>query len=78
MEGSHVIHTDEDGNILLDEEGDQELHKKQQMIQEFFEVFEAVKNDPAGAGLERCKEFFKDEVIMMERMQNTFGGETKK
>lgn len=27
MEGSHVIHTDEDGNILLDNEGDQRLQR---------------------------------------------------
>ena len=84
MEGSHVIHTDEDGNVLLDNEGDQRLPMKQLEFQEFDEIFQRMQEDPNGIGREQMAEFLKDEflkdeAVMSERMQEMFGiGASKK
>ena len=73
MEGEHVIHTDEDGNILLDQKADQWIDQKRQAIDEFDELFEALEEDPDGKGRELAEKVFKEEAVFFERMRNTIG-----
>lgn len=48
MEGSHVLHTDEDGNILLDQQGDQELNNRDAEMREVLEAFKRLGKQGSG------------------------------
>jgi hypothetical protein len=73
MEGSHVIHTDEDGNMLLNEDSDQRLSQKQQEFQQFDELFDAVVQGSDVRAREKMAEFLRDDEISMEGLEGLFG-----
>jgi len=78
MEGTHVIHTDEDGNILLNKDSDQRLSQKQQDFQEFDDLFDAVMQGSDVRAREKMAEFLRDDEIAMEGLESLFGTEFSK
>ena len=73
MEGSHVIHTDEDGHMLLNEDSDQRLSQKQQEFQQFDELFDAAVQGSDIRAREKMAEFLRDDEISMEGLEGLFG-----
>jgi hypothetical protein len=74
MEGSEVLHTDEHGNILLDENSDQRLNNKREhelRIRELSEeLFKIGKDGPNERIRGLVEELFEGDEILCERMEN--------
>ena len=48
MEGDHVLHTDEAGNILLDDNADRWIESRRSAHEELIRLFDAAAKDPSG------------------------------
>ncbi len=74
LDGSQVVHTDEDGNILLDDNGDQRLNQKRHQAKRDREILDELAelgNDgPIERRNELAEELFAGDEIYFERMQN--------
>lgn len=81
MDGSQVVHTDEDGNILLEDNGDQRLHiKRHHELRDreiFAELDDLGEDGPSDRIRELAKELFEGDEIILQRMHNMRGNHAK-